>query len=203
MEKMKSTAKKLDVLCNVLQICCWIAGVAATVGILLIAAFFAFDLAPEQIGSGYNAVDMGFLELMLAEAVTPEPAKILLISLVDMAMGVVLAILAWLSIRCVRQILIPMQAGLPFQNEVVAGLKKLALYTVIMGVVANVVNLISHALTLGLYQLPQLLVGEKITGVEVNFTFDLTFLVVSAVSLLLSYVFSYGAVLQQQSDETL
>lgn len=54
-----------------------------------------------------------------------------------------------------------------------------------------------------IYDLPGLLLNEHITNVGINYSFDLTFVVSSAVLLLLSYVFSYGAKLQELSDETL
>ena len=42
-----------------------------------------------------------------------------------------------------------------------------------------------------------------IRSVTVNYTFDLGFVIVFFVLLLMSYIFSYGAQLQQLSDETL
>ena len=46
MDKMKSTAKKLDIFFNILQIALSIAAVATLVGLAIIAAFFIFDLKP-------------------------------------------------------------------------------------------------------------------------------------------------------------
>lgn len=203
MEKMKKIAKNLDTFCRVLQICCWVAGVTAIVGMLLVTAFFALDLAPEQVGTGYNAVDLGIVELELAAEATPAPEKVLIISVVDMAMGVAIAILAWLCIRCFRRILAPMMEGQAFHTAAASGLKRLALLTTVIGVVVNAVKMVSTLLTLGCYDLPKRLIGENVVGANVHISMDLTFLVVAAVMLLLSYVFSYGAVLQQQSDETL
>ena len=54
-----------------------------------------------------------------------------------------------------------------------------------------------------IYDLPGLLVSEKITHVGGMFQVDLTFLIYWAILLLLSYVFRYGEQLQQLSDETL
>ena len=53
------------------------------------------------------------------------------------------------------------------------------------------------------YDLHLLLLSEKISHVEFMFVFDLSFLVVYGVLLLLSYIFRYGEELQQLSDETL
>lgn len=203
MEKMKKTAKNLDVFCRVLQIGCSIAAVSALIGVLIVGAFFLFDLKPEQVATGYNALDIGFWELHLAEGVVPEPAKILINAAVDMGLGAVMAVLAWLCVRCVRGILTPMKEGLPFHAAAEEGMKKLALLTVILGAVSNAATMLGLFLTARCYGLPDLLLGQNITSAQLNYELDLTFLVVAAVLLLLSYVFGYGAKLQQQSDETL
>ena len=58
-------------------------------------------------------------------------------------------------------------------------------------------------MTVFVYDLPSLLISEKIVHVDGMFRVDLTFLVYWAILLLLSYVFRYGEQLQQLSDETL
>lgn len=202
MEKLKNTAKKLDIVCRIMQICCIAGVIGALVGMLIVGSLFLFELAPELVATGYNTLDIGFLELELAEGVAPAPARILLNATVDMAMGAAMAVLAWLCIRCVRGILEPMKAGLPFHGAAASGMKKLALLTVIFGIVRNTANAVSLMLTMNCYHLPELLTGDRITGVQINMTFDLSFLVAAAVLLLLSYIFSYGAQLQKLSDET-
>lgn len=58
-------------------------------------------------------------------------------------------------------------------------------------------------LTMDCYDVASLLVSEKILHVTVNFNIDLSFIIVAAVLLLMSYVFRYGEELQLMSDETL
>ena len=53
------------------------------------------------------------------------------------------------------------------------------------------------------YDLPGLLISDKITHISGMFNVDLTFVIYWAILLLLSYVFRYGEQLQQLSDETL
>lgn len=203
MERMKKTAKILNKLFHMLQIVCLIAAVSALIGVLIVGAIFLFHLKPEQVATGYHALDIGFWELNLADNVVPEPAEVLVNAAVSMGLGAVMAVLAWLCVRCVRGILAPMQEGLPFQAAAEKGMKKLALLTVILGALSNAATMLSLFLTARCYGLPDLLVGRNITSVRMNYELDLTFLVVAAVLLLLSYVFGYGAKLQQQSDETL
>ena len=203
MEKMKKTAGILDTLCHILQICCIVAAVAALVGVLIVGAFFLFDLRPEQVASGYESLDLGFLELTLAEAVTPEPAAVLLNASVDMGLGAVMAVLAWLCVRCVRRVLSPMKEGLPFHRTAAEGTKKLAFLTILLGVISNAADMISLFLTVKTYQPTQVLLSDKVIATQLNYELDLSFLVIAAVLLLLSYIFSYGQQLQQLSDETL
>ena len=58
-------------------------------------------------------------------------------------------------------------------------------------------------MTIFVYDLPGLMISEKITHITGNFKVDLSFLIYWAILLLLSYVFRYGEGLQQLSDETL
>lgn len=203
MDKMQSTAKKLDIFFHILQVALNIAAVATLVGIAIIAAFFIFDLKPEQVATGYDALDLGALELELAADYVPDKSRILLMKAADMAMGFVCAVIAWLSVKRIRVILVPMREGLPFSGLVAPGLKKLALLSLILGIVVNITKALNIFLTLECYGIPQLLISNKILRVVVNFEFDLSFIAVAAVLLLLSYIFRYGEELQQLSDETL
>ena len=82
-------------------------------------------------------------------------------------------------------------------------LKKLAKLSINLGILFNIIKLSEQIMTVFVYNLPGLLVSEKITRVTGMFSVDLTFLVYWAILLLLSYVFRYGEELQQLSDETL
>ena len=58
-------------------------------------------------------------------------------------------------------------------------------------------------MTVFVYDLPGLLLSEKIIHEGGMVQVDLTFLIYWAILMLLSYVFRYGEGLQQLSDETL
>ncbi len=203
MEKMMKTAKVLDTICNIAQILTIVAAVSALIGALIVGAFFVFDLRPEQVATGYNALELGDYTLLLTQSATPEPAKVLINGAVEMGLGAVIAVLAWFCVRCVREILTPMKAGLPFQKTAAEAMGKLALLTVIIGALDNGSRMLSLYLTAKCYGLPNLLVGGNVASAQLSYELDLTFLLVGAVLLLLSYVFGYGAALQQQADETL
>ena len=203
MKNMRSTARKLDILFHILQVLVTIATVCTLVGMVIIAAFFLFRLTPDQVGTGYSTLQLGFLELELSSAATPNPSRILSISAVNLAMGFVTCLIYRVFIKSIRQIIMPMKEGLPFQGIVSENLKKLAVYTVILGIVSNIMDCVNLALTLHCYDLTRILINKSISHVTVMHEFDLSFLALGAVLLLLSYVFRYGEELQQLSDETL
>ena len=203
MEKMKKAAVRLDVFFNVLQVVCVVAAVAAGVAFVMIAACLIFRFDPELIGTGYNALDIGFLELEVVEGFAPDKYRVLVIGAVDMAMGVILALLGRACTSSVRRLLSPMKEGQPFHSAASSSLRRLALLSLVIGVVLNISEIASRLLTEHIYSLTELLVSEKIAAVSVGGKLKLSYLVVSGILLLLSYVFRYGQELQQLSDETL
>lgn len=202
MERMKKMAVIADTVCHVLQVCCLMAGIAAAVGVLIVAAFFLFDLRPEQVATGYQSLTLGYLNLTIAETAAPDPAKVLANAAVQIGMTGVLAVLAWRYMGCIRKILAPVKNGDPFHGTVCLQTQKLALLTVFLGVVANAQELIGMFLTMRTYNLPALLTGGNITAAQLDMQLDLRFLAVAAVLLLLSYIFRYGQNLQKETDDT-
>jgi hypothetical protein len=91
----------------------------------------------------------------------------------------------------------------PFDTIVSTNLKKLARLSINLGILYNIILLSEQIITVFVYDLPGLLISEKISHVGGMFQVDLTFVVYWAVLLLLSYIFRYGEELQQLSDETL
>ena len=203
MKNLNSTAKTMDTVFNVLQILAKIAFVGIIVGLVIIAAGFAFDLDPDMIGTGYGSIQVGSLELQLAEDAIPDKKLILLQVAIEMAASLFVAFIIIRFIRCIRSILQPMMAGTPFFQGVGQKLKSLAIYCFILGAAVNVVQIVSTAMMVIGYDLENLLLNEKITHITINATLDATFLLTGALLLLLSYIFRHGEQLQQLSDETL
>ena len=196
MNKLKSTARRLDGFFHVIQILYAIAAVASLIGLLLIAACFVFKLDPEQIGKGFQVLDIGTLEIELAKEYVPNKYSILSIAAEELIAAIMLALLG-------RRCLSPMRVGLPFHETAATSLRRIALLTLIIGIVINCSRFASCYLTEYIYKLEELLLNGKIIGISINQKLDLSHLVISGVMLLLSYVFHYGHSLQQLSDETL
>lgn len=203
MEKLQSTAKKLDTLFRILYICLKIALVVMLVWLVIIGAGFLFHLDPDTIGSGYNSVEIGYLTFELADSIAPAASTVLLDTAVRMALGLVCIVFALFCVKCVREILKPMTQGEPFHSTVSTNLKKLAKYSLISGLTANLIKILNATLAVASYDLTSVLLSDKITHIGFNVPFDADFLVVGAVLLLASYIFRYGEQLQQLSDETL
>lgn len=203
MTKLNSTAKKIDTFFKVFNTLLNIAGIVMLVGLAIIGAAFLFDLDPALVGNGYNTVDIGFMKLQIADAYAPDPHHVLKVLAVQMVLALVVCIVARLCIKCIRGILQPMVENQPFDSTISTNLKKLAKYTLILGITVNIIQAFSTGVLVFGYDLHLLLLSEKIPHLEFQFSFDLTFLLVAAVFLLMSYVFHYGEELQQLSDETL
>ena len=156
-----------------------------------------------MIGTGYENFDVGFLELTVVESYAPDKWMILLQAAITLAVSCRLMYDARRGVGYIREILNPMKEEKPFDTIVSTNLKKLAKLSINLGIFYNMIILSEQIMTVFVYDLPGLLVSEKITHVGGMFQVDLTFLIYWAILLLLSYVFRYGEELQQLSDETL
>jgi len=203
MNNLSNTAKKLDKIFGIVHIVLGAVAIACIVVVALIGIAYALKLDPEMIGTNYENFDIGFLELTIAEAYAPSKWLVLLHAAIVMAVGCRLCYDGRRGVSYIREILQPMIAEKPFASIVSTNLKKLARLSINLGILANIIILTDQIMTVFVFDLPALLVSEKITHVGGLFDVDLSFLIYWAILMLLSYVFSYGEQLQQLSDETL
>jgi hypothetical protein len=203
MKKLTQTAKRLDIFFRIFQIASNIAWVGSLVGVGIAALGVCFRLDPNMVGTGYNSLELGFAELEVAADFAPDERMVLIQVGVVLALCAVFMLVAWKGCKEIRNILAPMIQGEPFQGIVGQGLKKLARYSIALGIIGNVTILAEQIFTTFIFDLSALLLSEKISHISFNYEIDLTFLVVAAVLLLTSYIFRYGEELQQLSDETL
>lgn len=203
MNNLSNTAKKLDKIFGIVHIVLGAVAIACIVVVALIGIAYALKLDPEMIGTNYENFDIGFLELTIAEAYAPSKWLVLLHAAIVMAVGCRLCYDGRRGVSYIRQILQPMIEEKPFASIVSTNLKKLARLSINLGILANIIILTDQIMTVFVFDLPALLVSEKITHVGGLFDVDLSFLIYWAILMLLSYVFSYGEQLQQLSDETL
>jgi len=203
MNNLTNTARKLDKVLEIAHIVFGALAIACIVGVALIAVAYVLKLDPGMIGTGYENFDIGFLELTVAESYAPDKWMILLQAAITLAVSCRLMYDARRGVGYIREILDPMKEGKPFDTIVSTNLKKLARLSINLGILGNIIILSEQILTVFVYDLPGLLISDKITHVGGMFQVDLTFLIYWAILLLLSYVFRYGEELQQLSDETI
>lgn len=203
MNNLSNTAKKLDKVLEIAHIVLGALAIACIVGVALIAAAYILKLDPTMIGTGYENFDIGFLELSVAESYAPDKWLVLLQAAITLLVSCRLMYDSRKGVGYIREILAPMKEEKPFASVVGTNLKKLAKLSINLGILYNIILLSEQIMTVFVYDLPGLLVSEKITQVGGMFRVDLTFIVCWAFLLLLSYVFRYGEQLQQLSDETL
>ncbi len=203
MNNLSNTAKKLDKVFEIAHIVLGALAIACIVGVALIAVAYIFKLDPEMIGTGYTSFDIGFLELEIAEQYAPSKWLVLLQAAITLAASCRLCYDGRRGVGYIREILQPMKEEKPFASTVSTNLKKLARLSIDLGILANIIILSEQIMTVFVYDLPGLLISEKITHVSGMFNVELSFLIYWAVLMLLSYVFRYGEQLQQLDDETL
>jgi len=203
MNNLSNTAKKLDKVFEIVHIVLGALAIACIVGVALIAAAYVLKWDPDMIGTGYENFDIGFLELTVADSYAPDKWLILLQAAITLAVTCRLLYDGRRGVGYVREILRPMTEEKPFDSIVSTNLKKLAKLSINLGILGNIIILSEQIMSVFVYDLPGLLISEKITHVGGMFNVDLTFLIYWAILLLLSYVFRYGEELQRLSDETL
>ena len=203
MNNLSNTAKKLDKVFEIAYIVLGALAIACIVGVALIGVAYILKLDPAMIGTGYENFDIGFLELTVAEGYAPSKWLILLQAAITLLVSCRLMYEGRRGVGYIREILLPMKEEKPFDAIVSTNLKKLAKLSIVLGILCNMIILSEQIMMVFVYDLPGLLVSEKIAHVGGMFQVDLTFLIYWAVLLLLSYVFQYGEQLQQLSDETL
>ena len=203
MNNLSNAAKKLDKVFEIVHIVFGALAIACIVGVALIAVAYILKLDPVMIGTGYETFDIGFLELTVSDAYAPDKWLVLLQAAITLLVSCRLMYDGRRGVGYIREILLPMKEEKPFASVVSTNLKKLARLSINLGILYNIIILSEQILTVFVFDLPSLLVGEKITHVSGMFNVDLTFVIYWAILLLLSYVFRYGEALQQLSDETL
>lgn len=203
MNNLTNTAKKLDKVLGIAHIVFGALAIASIVGVALIAVAYILKQDPSMIGTGYENFDIGFLELTVAENYAPDKWLVLLQAAITLLVSCRLMYDSRKGVGYIREILKPMTEEKPFDSVVSTNLKKLARLSINLGILYNIINLSEQIISVFVYDLPSLLISDKITHVGGMFTVDLSFLIYWAILLLLSYVFRYGEGLQQLSDETL
>ena len=186
MNNLSNTAKKLDKVFEIAHIVLGALVIGFLVCTALIAVAYVLKLDPSMIGTHYENFDIGFLELTVAEAYAPNKWLVLLHAAVILLVSSRLCYDGRRGVGYVREILQPMKEEKPFASIVSTNLKKLARLSINLGILGNIIILADQIISVFVYDLPALLVSEKITHVGGMFEVDLSFVVYWAILMLLS-----------------
>lgn len=196
MEKMKSTARGLDVVFKILGILT-IAGIIVLLVINVAGLAFGYEKLYEPQNASF-VISTGGFHIDAKDLGTPQQIGSFILML-SLSAAVSLAA-AWYGIRIIRHMLAPMKEGQPFSRGISADFKKLGWFVIGYGILYNVFDLFLKNL-LAFRLLPVMSEGPVSVGIEHQV--DLTFLIIAFILFLCSYIFRYGEELQQLSDETL
>lgn len=203
MNKLTKTASTLRNIFSVAEKVLMAGAIAATVCAALIVGCLLFDVNPDVIGTGYENLNIGVLKLQIADGFAPDKNIVLIKVTIFIALICGCCLIGRKMVRSINAILDPISQGCPFHSTISVELKNLAIHSILLGVVFNLFGVTDLIFNAFVYDLPGLLISEKITHVGLDYTLDISFLICSGILLLLSYIFRYGAELQQLSDETL
>lgn len=198
MNKLSKTAKNLD---SFFKILFWVLSILG--GAILVIASVLLILTEDYPEMIVSTVSLGSVTFDLAADYIPANDVPLIYFLSEVVLTIIALVLVCYSIRIIRKILKPMCEGLPFNSAVSSNLKKLAWVSLIGGGAFSVEGLISEVAVYTMYDFENLFLNDKIVGCSVDYTLDLSFVMMFAIFYLLSYIFKYGEELQMQSDETL
>lgn len=202
MKSLTVTAARLDTFFKVMQKIAQIGLTVLLVAMLVLTIVNAVN--PDAvIGTEMNAMDVGPLTFTLAPEYTPENENIIIFAWVMTVIALVCGGMMVYGMGVIRRILQPMKEGRPFAMDTAAQMKKLAFCSLALGVAQNIGRMVEAFSALKAFGADQIMETGVIRSVTVNYTMELGFVVVFFVLLLTSYLFAYGAQLQQLSDETL
>ena len=201
-ERLIGTAKKLDKILKFVQIVNCVAIVLGVCGVLILSIAYWINPASVNVPDTHT-VHLGEAVLEIVNVSGTENGIGLSYAWMNVAVALVLLAIICIGFRYVRKILIPMMEGNPFDISVSENLKKLSLVSLAYGIIGNISSVIMTSMKMQHYHLGRLADAEEIVSVTVYYQFQIEFLVVFLVFLLASYIFRYGAELQQLSDETL
>ena len=200
MNKVIKISKVLNTLSGIVRTMLRVAAVIIAVAVVILL-FVSPD--HEMWRNGTYTVGLGHvtLELIPDGAIPPEVTRLFTIGILSFCIPLLL--FGGMCLRTIQDILKPMSEGKPFDKSVSSSLRKLSLFTLIIGAINEVGNAISVLVPISCFDPSILFNPEYVSGYTLGTVLNLNFLLPCAILYLISHVFRYGEELQQLSDETL
>ena len=198
-EKFIKTAKVIDRILKILQ-GFLVAGVIVSAIFIPLVAIFGEKMVVDE-----PSLTVGEVTLRLAGDMSQylNLSGLRMSLIIVLLSSIVACTVTWLCLRKVREILVPMKEGRPFETGTGNRIRELALLVLIGGGIAEIGSAVGRIFAVRAYNIPALINHPAIEGVSFNITIRLWFVVVALVLFFLSFVFHYVEELQRESDETL
>lgn len=196
--KMKNLASTLDTITKVVGNIFSAVSIVCAVMAVLVAIF-----GEKMIAEGEASITLGFVKLYATDALKADTGFMNAYIIVGLITVMIICVAVYLVSRLVHSVLEPMKMGRPFNEEIPGKLKKLAWVVLGCGALTQIAGIVESIILARAYELEKLVNPILISRVEYSYTVDFGFVLVFAVIMCLSYVFSYGQKLQKESDETL
>lgn len=195
-EKFTKTAAALSKIFQILK------GFAVA-GIIVCAvmSLLVFILGDKMVADTGMAI--GPLSFQFVEGYMPEGMKLKLAINADLLAGAIYCLVMRLGLGYVKDLIDPLKEGPVFSPEMPKLLKKLAILTVVGGFVSGALKSVAEFVTANAFDLFSLIHNPAIAKVTYNFDIDMPGILVGVLLYFLAWVFSYGAELQKEADETL
>lgn len=196
--KMTRVAKNLDIFANV-------GGkIIASVGIVcILVAFLALVFGAKMFAAGGTTLDLDFIKFHLNNDSYVNAQFIKFYVFAAALGGGIICFIVYYVSKLLREILVPMKNGRPFEIGISENLKKVGWSVFIGGFLSELVGIVARIMLIKAYSIDELFVSSAISKTEFVFTMNLNFVLIACVIFFLSYIFTYGQMLQQESDETL
>lgn len=196
--KITRVAKNLDIFANVGGKITFAAGI-----ICIVVAFMTLIFGGKMFAGGAITLDLDFIKFHLKENTYVDEQFVKLYVMAATLGGGILCFLVYYVSKVFRKILAPMKNGRPFESGISENLKKVGWGILIGGFLSELVGVVARMLLIKAYSIDTLFASAAIAKTEFVFTMNLDFVLIACVVFFLSYIFTYGQVLQQESDETL
>ena len=175
-------------------------------GVVVAAIFIPLTaILGDKIIADASTVEFGTLSLALPGNFRDflDMGSIKLSIIVMLVSALITCAVAWYCLKKLREIMVPMKDGRPFEAGVGSQIRRLAFTVLIGGGIAEVCRTVANAFEVKAYDLSKLFNPDVVKGISFDYDISLWFVIVALVLLFVSYIFRYGEDLQRESDETL
>lgn len=191
-------AENLDTIAKIGAGCMRAASIVCIIFAILVLILDEKMYAPNSI-----SLDLDFVKINLADEYQTADMPLRIHTIIGLAVVAILCEMGHFILRLIRNILAPMKEMRPFEENIPKDLRKIAWISLSSGALIQIAGIVERVMLTKAFPMDAILSSAAIAGYEYSFTINFNFVLIFCVIIFLSYIFSYGQKLQQESDETL